>query len=272
MNLFHFTGPGEVVCPCFVEGEEAGVQFTLPPGDFPIEIIRVGIAWGSQFGGAPTTLEQAIHFYEGGIPNPGLPIFSLGGPQLTDGFINEFDLEAVNSTVTVNSSPFMVTLEFLNANAGSFFDPSVVHDGNGCQAGKNVIYAIPGGWLDVCGEGLTGDWVMFIVYRQVCDTGVTEERMVASSPIALLPPQPNPTTGDTRVSFFVERERPVRLDVFDLQGRRVTGLADRSFPAGSHSMTWNGRRADGSVAANGVYFLVLRSGDHRETRKVTLSR
>ena len=28
--------------------------------------------------------------------------------------------------------------------------PSVVRDTNGCQSGKNVLYAIPGGWMNFC--------------------------------------------------------------------------------------------------------------------------
>ncbi|GJM43788.1 MAG: hypothetical protein DHS20C21_06300 [Gemmatimonadota bacterium] len=273
-NLFNFTGPGSVVCPCFIPGEQAGAQYTLTPDKFPIEILRVGITWGSQFGGAPTTLEQAIHFYEGGLPDPGTPIFSLAGPQLTDGFINEFDLEAIASTVVVNSAPFSVTLEFLNSNAGSFFDPSVVHDGDGCQPGKNLVFAIPGGWSNSCTLGVTGDWVFFIVYREVncAETGVAEEKILSSAPVALLPPQPNPFRGDTRVEFFVQDQRHVTLAVFDLQGRRVADLADRAFSAGGHTVPWDGRRADGSPSATGVYFVVMQSEDYRQTQKVTLTR
>src|SRR5258705_11719305 len=90
--LQNWTGGGQVVCPCFVPGERAGAVLNLPPAVFPIEILRVGIWWGSQFGGSPDTLEQAIRIYGAGLPNPGAPIFSLDGPQPTDGVINEFNL------------------------------------------------------------------------------------------------------------------------------------------------------------------------------------
>src|SRR5262245_63721763 len=49
--------------PCFAPGEQAGVVFTAPAAHYPLEILRVGIAWGSQSGGAPSSLEQAIHIY-----------------------------------------------------------------------------------------------------------------------------------------------------------------------------------------------------------------
>ncbi|MDF1836291.1 MAG: hypothetical protein P1V35_00345, partial [Planctomycetota bacterium] len=171
-TLEHWTGNGSTTCPCFVAGEEAGSVFTAPAAHYPIEILRVGFGWGSQFGGAPTVLEQAIKIYPGGLPNPGIPQYTVAGPTLNDGFINEFDLTLHPGNRVINSGPFTVTLEFMNSNSGQLFDPSLVHDGNGCQPGKNVVKAIPGGWSDACGLGVSGDWQVHVIYRQVnCGNG-----------------------------------------------------------------------------------------------------
>lgn len=164
--LAHWTGAGTVVCPCFVVGEEAGVVFTLPAAEYPVEITKVRIGWGSQFGGAPQSLEAAIHLYAGGLPNPGSPQFTVLGPALNDGFINEFDLTLFPGDRVIDSGTFTVTLEFLNGNAGDIFAPSVVHDGNGCTSNANVVNAIPGGWFSACVLGVTGDWVFDVVYRK----------------------------------------------------------------------------------------------------------
>src|SRR5688572_3450147 len=75
--ILNYNGPGEIVCPCFVIGEEAGSVFTIPAEHLPIEILRVGIGWGSVFGGTPQQIEEAIHIYGAGLPNPGVPIFTL---------------------------------------------------------------------------------------------------------------------------------------------------------------------------------------------------
>lgn len=163
----NYNGGGQVGCPCFITGEQAGVILDVPPGDYPIEILKIGIGWGSIFGGAPQSLEQAIHIYEGTLPNPGAPTYSLEGPVLTDGAINEFNIAFTLGDRTIDSGPFMVTLEFLNANSGNPYLPSVFHDGNGCQGGKNVVFAIPGGWSDACALGVTGDWVFYVKYRSL---------------------------------------------------------------------------------------------------------
>ena len=163
----NYTGGGQFACPCFVAGEEAGAVFTLPASVYPIEILKVGIGWGSQFGGTGQSLQQAIHIYAAGLPNPGSPIFTLEGPQLTDGAINEYNLGPIPGEIVIPSGPFTVTLEFMTDNAGDFFAPSVVYDGNGCQAGKNVVFAIPGGWQSACALGVSGDWVFYVKYRSL---------------------------------------------------------------------------------------------------------
>lgn len=177
----NYTGGGQVVCPCFVANEQAGAVFTLPANVYPIEILKVGIGWGSQFGGSGQTLGEAIHIYAGGLPNPGAPVFSLVGPQLTDGVINEFNLGPLPGEIVIPSGSFMVALEFNSDNAGDPFAASVVHDGNGCQGGKNTVFAIPGGWQSACALGVTGDWVIYVKYRSLKVTAGATPPAVAFS-------------------------------------------------------------------------------------------
>ncbi len=177
----NYTGTTQNGCPCFAQNEQAGSVFTLPANQYPIEILKVGIAWSSVFGGTGQSVEEAVHIYAGGLPNPGAPIFSLVGPVLTDGFFNEFNLEALPGEITIASGPFTVALEFFNANAGNPFAASVVSDGNGCQVGKNVVYA--NGWNDACALGVTGDWVFYVKYRSLAVTGSANPvRTVFSNP------------------------------------------------------------------------------------------
>lgn len=188
-NLQNFTGASSVACPCFVVGEQAAVVLSAPAAHYPIEITKVEITWASQFGGAPDSLESAIHLYAAGFPNPGTPQFSVAGPVLSDGFINQFDLTAFPGNRVINSGPFTVALEFGTANANMIFSPSVVHDGNGCQAGKNLVYAVPGGWFNACSLGVTGDWRIAAEYRRLPKAtqrnGGTNPLSFSASPITI---------------------------------------------------------------------------------------
>ena len=270
--LQNWTGGGQVVCPCFVEGEQAGSVLNAPAQHYPIQILRVGIGWGSQSGGTGTIEEAAIRIYPAGLPNPGTPVFSLLGPNLTDGFINEFDLEPEPGDIILNSGPFTVTLEFLFDNAGNTTAASVVHDGNGCQSGKNVIYAIPGGWLNVCSLGLTGDWVFYVIYRSACPTAVGDQILVSSAGASDLVSWPNPFVDATRIEFRLAREASVDLAVFDASGRRVAALISGRLVPGSHEVTWDGTDVFGRRVASGTYFLRLESGGRSATRTVNLMR
>jgi hypothetical protein len=270
--LQNYTGGGTSICPCFVAGEEAGAVFTAPAADYPIEILRVGIAWASQFGTSGGTIEDAIHIYHAGLPNPGPRYFTLPGPVLQDGAINEFNLEPLSGEILVPSGQFTVTLEFLISNAGDFFAPSVMTDGNGCQSGKNVIYANPGGWLNACSAGISGDWVFYVVYRPYCTSGVGEETVLASAPALLNAPSPNPFSRSTGVEFFLAAPGHVTLEVYDLRGARVAELADSEFDAGRHSVNWDGLDSGGASAASGIYFITMRAGSFESTRKVLLTR
>lgn len=271
--LQNYTGAGSTVCPCFASGEEAGAVLQAPADHYPIEILRVGIGWASVYGGAPQSLEQAIKVYKTGLPNPGTAIFTLEGPVLNDGYINEFNLEPAPGEIIDSSGAFTVTLKFLNANAGDPYAPSMIHDGNGCQAGKNVVYAIPGGWYSACALGVTGDWIVYAVYRRVnCGAGVGDELVTANQPAWLFRPQPNPFSSEMHISFFVAADEMVDLSVLDVRGRVVATLASGVYAAGVHNATWSGLADDGTAASPGVYFVTMNAGSVRRTERVVLHR
>lgn len=271
-TLQNYSGGGRRVCPCFVAGEEAGAVFTAPASDYPLEILRVGIGWGSQSGGTPSSLEHAIRIYSSGLPNPGTPIFELEGPVLNDGAINQFDLEPAPGRILVESGSFAVTLKFLNENAGNPYAPSVVHDANGCQSTRNLVYAIPGGWRDACALGVTGDWVFFVVYQPCVSVTGLNERFLTSAKAFLMPPRPNPAAGPVDLEFSMSDQERVTLEVHDVAGRRVAQIADAVFEPGSHRARWDGLGVSGKRAGPGMYFVQLSVGALRVRRTLVITR
>ena len=47
-------------------------------------------------------------------------------------------------------------------------------------------------------------------------------------------------------------------------------LLDRGFPAGSHSVVWDGRDSGGQRMPSGAYFIRLEAGPHTETQRVMM--
>lgn len=70
---------------------------------------------------------------------------------------------------------------------------------------------------------------------------------------------PNPFSGSTRISFALKgaSSQPVQLKVFDVTGRVVRTLIDRSVEPGQHAVAWDGISDAGVRASSGVYFYEL---------------
>ena len=79
---------------------------------------------------------------------------------------------------------------------------------------------------------------------------------------------PNPFSPVTTIAFDLPVAGNATLRVLDVAGRTVRTLADGTYSAGRHDVTWNGTDdAAGSVAA-GVYFYRLETSAGTETRRM----
>jgi len=84
-------------------------------------------------------------------------------------------------------------------------------------------------------------------------------------------PSPNPTSGMMSMTFGVPAAAEVSVDVFDVSGRPVQRLFRGMVTEGVHEVVWNGEGDRGPVAS-GIYYVVLRSGNERETRRIAVMR
>jgi hypothetical protein len=74
---------------------------------------------------------------------------------------------------------------------------------------------------------------------------------------------PNPFNPSTMIRFETGNPCRVILKVFDLQGREVATLADGFYPAGPHTV-----RFDGQGLASGIYVYRIRMGSFQSARKM----
>jgi hypothetical protein len=88
----------------------------------------------------------------------------------------------------------------------------------------------------------------------------------------LHPAEPNPVVTRARIRFDLAgaRDQRVRVDVFDVNGRRVRTLVDQQLTPGEYESTWDGRDTGGGRAASGVYFVRMVAGDVDQSRKIIL--
>jgi hypothetical protein len=81
---------------------------------------------------------------------------------------------------------------------------------------------------------------------------------------------PNPFNPSTEVAFALPQASHVRLDVFNVLGQKVTTVVDGEYPAGEHTVTWNGTNSNGGSVSSGVYFYRIEAEGFSQTRKMML--
>ncbi len=75
---------------------------------------------------------------------------------------------------------------------------------------------------------------------------------------------PNPFNSSTNISFTLDKPGHAQITIFDILGREVASLADETFAAGKHTITWN---ADNNLSS-GIYFYRLKANDEILTRQM----
>jgi hypothetical protein len=93
---------------------------------------------------------------------------------------------------------------------------------------------------------------------------------------AIAVPQPNPMRSTTTLRFTVGVDAaelgsaPCRIDVFNVQGRRIRALESGTRVAGSYEVVWDGKNDSGVRAPAGVYYVRLAVGSFRKSSKLVV--
>jgi hypothetical protein len=78
---------------------------------------------------------------------------------------------------------------------------------------------------------------------------------------------PNPFNPTTTIAFELPKNSHVKIEIFDILGRRVGMLLDEERLAGRHQVTWN----TGKISS-GIYFYRITADEFVDVKKMTLLR
>lgn len=81
---------------------------------------------------------------------------------------------------------------------------------------------------------------------------------------------PNPFNPQTTISFYVEKQSPVLIEIYDIKGRKVKTLTENIYGQGRHSIVWKGKNDQGENVASGVYLYRMKNGSFSKSRKMIL--
>ncbi|MHB2149696.1 S8 family serine peptidase [Calditrichota bacterium LG25] len=79
---------------------------------------------------------------------------------------------------------------------------------------------------------------------------------------------PNPFNPAVTILYGLPEKQAVRLEIFDLTGRRVVILVQEEQEAGWHSAIWNGKNSHGSAVGSGTYIFRISAGQKVVSRKI----
>jgi hypothetical protein len=82
----------------------------------------------------------------------------------------------------------------------------------------------------------------------------------------------NPLKFGGQLRIWLPNSVDVRLEIFDVSGRRVRLLHDGDIAGGTHTFTWNGTTGSGRQVPSGLYFARLQAGDQVARRKLVMLR
>ncbi|PJA28925.1 MAG: hypothetical protein CO189_03765 [candidate division Zixibacteria bacterium CG_4_9_14_3_um_filter_46_8] len=81
---------------------------------------------------------------------------------------------------------------------------------------------------------------------------------------------PNPFNARTTITYQVPNAGNVRLDIYDILGRKVRTLVDGFNLIGPHQVSWDALNDNGGTVSTGIYFYRLVGNGYAETKRMTL--
>jgi subtilisin-like proprotein convertase family protein len=135
----------------------------------------------------------------------------------------------------------------------------------------------------------TGTWTLFVSDNALSDVGTlnqwcltlhgpsdTTQTLAAdvALPTALefARAWPNPAHGGSvSLGFALPAAAPVKLALYDVAGRKVRTVADRTFEAGRYQLVWDAHDDRGAVLRPGLYLARLTAGERTLTRRLVVA-
>jgi len=144
----------------------------------------------------------------------------------------------------------------------------------------------PGGGLSIgaiagFGQDATGelyivdraDAVSGEIYKLIDPTSGVDPTPAPQARFEVSPATPNPFTEAIDFDVHSAAGGTMKVEVFDAAGRLVRTVAENAtIPAGTKSMSWNGRMDGGQAAPSGIYFLRVELNSEARSQRVTLVR
>lgn len=79
---------------------------------------------------------------------------------------------------------------------------------------------------------------------------------------------PNPFNASTMISYSLKSDADVTLKIYNILGQEVKTLLEKHQPAGTYTVTWDGKDSKGNDVASGIYFYQIKAGEFSAKKKM----
>ncbi len=107
-----------------------------------------------------------------------------------------------------------------------------------------------------------------VYYTRISPNGILNVEDIAANNFQLIC-YPNPITEETSLEFSIDGTENVKIEVFNIQGRKLNTLLDKNV-SGKQKISWSGISQTGAKLASGLYFITLKSETKTANLKVLL--
>jgi|GEM_PF-3581519 len=101
-------------------------------------------------------------------------------------------------------------------------------------------------------------------------SGASESERADLPDFNLLTPWPNPFNDTATIKFELAEPAHVRMEVFDINGRKIRTLVAERLVAGAHIVTMRSSGQTGLQLASGIYLCRMTVGTHQATQRMVL--
>jgi O-glycosyl hydrolase len=129
------------------------------------------------------------------------------------------------------------------------------------------------------GDPVSGDQLFLLPANSISTlvgdydpTDVEDERPQVPEEFKLMQNYLNPFNPTTTIEFQLPQTSDVTIKIFNILGREVYTLTDRTFQSGRHSLLWNGLDNAGQQVSTGMYLYRIQAGNFVDVKKAVLIR
>ncbi|MBL7093384.1 S8 family serine peptidase [candidate division KSB1 bacterium] len=79
---------------------------------------------------------------------------------------------------------------------------------------------------------------------------------------------PNPFNANTNISYYLQENTDVKIEVFNIKGDLIKTLFNNHQIAGSHNIKWDGKDLFNNSVASGIFFYKLSADQFSQTQKM----